>query len=186
MMLHEKMLLGVLVLASFAVGCAEPERAARAEDEEEELTGSSGGFDEVEVEEDEVLAAIDDYTNRLLPMDDQAEVSETHADAAEVQVWVSPEAAETFASIDPDDPSQAVAFPEGSVLVKEHYDAEGNMFGLNVMYKAPFGYAPEDGDWYWMQVRGDAVTHAGRVSFCVDCHAAAINSDFVVGFGKSQ
>jgi hypothetical protein len=179
---------GLCFGTALALGCTEPERAPRAGGDEEsgEYESSEGGEELVELELEEVLEHSTDYPNRLQRMGTSPELSETHADAASVQVWASPEVAETFLGIDPSNPSQAVSFQPGTTFVKEHFDAEGEMIGINVMFKGPAGYAPESGDWYWLQVRGDTVTHSGRVEFCMDCHAAAINSDFVVGFGKSQ
>jgi len=178
-------LLGGLTFIALSSACSEPERAPRAVPGGNESSESSDGS-EVELELDQVLAETLDYTTRLQQMGAVSEQFETHADAASVRVWASPSAVDLFNSINPNDPSQAVAFQPGTVFVKEHFDAAGAMFGLNIMYKGPSGYAPEDGDWYWIQRRGDQVTRFGQVEFCLDCHGAAINSDFVVGFGKSQ
>ncbi len=63
---------------------------------------------------------------------------------------------------------------------------DGTMFGINVMFKGPEGYDPEHADWVWLLSRDDEPMQFGKVEFCQDCHSAARNSDFVVGFGKSE
>lgn len=176
----------VLALATTMVGCVEPHRTPRAADSQEDTgESSSESGAPVDVDIDMVVALAQAYAD-LEPLTDVHDLAETHADAAAVRVWGSEDAKTPFDSIDPDDPTIAAAFPAETMLVKEHFDAAGGMFGLNVMYKAPEGYNPAGNDWFWLEIRGEQVTHSGRVGFCLDCHEAAINSDFVVGFGKSQ
>ncbi len=162
-------------------GCADPERSARTE-----ATGDDeGGVPSVELSSEDVLAEAMGYEDSLTRLSETAEQSETHADAASVFVWGSPSVADLYRSIDPDDPTQSVDFPVGTMFVKEHFDEAGERAGLTVMYKGPEGYNPDARDWFWARVRGEETTHAGRVEWCSDCHNAAHNSDFVVGFGKS-
>ncbi len=166
------------------VAACDPDHAERAG-----ADSGEDGNDEaqaVEIDEDEVLAAGMDYASQLEQLSDTPEVSETHSDAASVMVWGSADAAKRFLSIDPMDPTQEVTFEEGTMFVKEHFDAAGAKVGLTIMYKGPEGYDSAARDWFWARVRGNEVTHRGRVDFCSDCHEAAHNTDFVVGFGKSQ
>lgn len=170
-----------------AAGCSDPERAPRAMlDDEEMLDGSEGDLYQVEVDEAQIIALSLDYQTHLERLTEGPELSETHADAAAVQVWGTPGMGERFHSVDPDDPSQSVTFPERTHIVKEHLDTAGQPIGMTVMYKASPGYNPVAGDWFWARIVGETVTHVGRVDFCLECHSAAINSDFVVGFGKSE
>lgn len=175
---------------TMSVACSDPERVERAgHDEgwgEESGDADDGPMFTVEVDAAIIMDVSFGYQNYLELLTIDPEHSETHADAASVRVWGTSGIAERFHSVDPDDPSQAVTFPERTHLVKEHLDATGQPSGLTVMYKAPPGYNPAAGDWFWARVVGQTVTHQGRVDFCMDCHAAAINSDFVVGFGKSE
>lgn len=176
----------VLLLIACGGGCADLDRAPRAS--ADDGTSSDGGSETaapVEIDLEMVLAVSKAYAE-LEPLTEVHDLAETHADAAAVRVWGTPDARAPFDSIDPDDPTLAAMFPEDTFLVKEHFDADGDMFGINVMYKAPAGYNPAANDWHWLEVRSDEITHSGRDGFCLDCHAAAINSDFVVGFGKSQ
>lgn len=169
------------------LACADPERVPRATGTDADAVGSDSSESGAPVEVDlaMVRAAAEAYAD-LAPLTDVHELAETHADAAAVRVWGSADAKDPFDAIDPNDPTVVATFPTDTILVKEHFDAAGGMFGLNVMYKAPEGYNPAGNDWYWLEIRGDEITHSGRVGFCMDCHEAAINSDFVVGFGKSQ
>jgi len=173
---------------SVVVACSDPERAERAG--EEESSGGEASDDgpvyEVEIDESVVMALSFEYATNLERLTSEPEFSETHADAAGIHVWGTPGVAEKFHSVNPDDPSQAVTFDAGTHLVKEHLDRAGSRVGLTIMYKAPAGYNPTGGDWFWARVDGQTVTHSGRVDFCLECHGAAINSDFVVGFGKSD
>lgn len=183
---HKVLLITSLWLAS---SCSDPERAPRAgeSDTDQDATTDGGTL----INEDEiVLEAIEstmDYKQSLMLLDDVHETLETHADAASVRVWVSTDIVDLFLSIDPDDPTQAISFPEGTVLLKEHFGPADEYLGFNVMYKGPPGYDPQGGDWIWGEVRGDQeIVSQGRIETCRECHAAAINSDFAVGFGKSQ
>lgn len=174
------------MLFAFAVatGCTDPERAERAG--EEETSSSDTEMAAVEIDEADVLASAMGYENNLQQFNSEPEPQQTHSDAASVIVWGTPEIAEVFASIDPNDPTQEVSFEPGTLLVKEHFDLNGVTIGLTVMYKGPPGYNESGGDWFWARVRGSEITHQGRVDFCLDCHRAAENTDFVVGFAKSE
>lgn len=171
----------VAVALSLPVACVEPERSDRTEglgtDDDDEML--------VELADDEIIAEALGYEGSLVQLSETAELSETHADAASVFVWGSANVADLYLSIDPNDPTQSIDFPEGTMFVKEHFDTAGDQVGLTIMYKGPPGYNPEAKDWFWARLRGDETTHAGRVEWCRDCHNAAHNSDFVVGFGKS-
>lgn len=180
---------GVVVL----VACSDPGRAERAEQAEtadaessddgaEESSGTSAG--PAEVDEQVIMDQAMAYKTTLQQLTTELEQSETHSDAASVHVWGSAAAAESFFSVNPDDPTQIIDFEEGTMFVKEHFDGTGAVVGLTVMYKGPEGYFPEARDWYWARVRGEAVVDSGRVEFCSECHEAAYNTDFVVGFNK--
>ncbi|MEM9453970.1 MAG: hypothetical protein AAGF11_07310 [Myxococcota bacterium] len=176
----------VLFVLIGLAACAEPERFERASGEEGTMeTGDPDDPDDPEVDEDAILAQAMAYEQELTLLTPEPELSETHSDAASVRVWGSSSAAELFSSIDPDDPTQEVSFAEGDMFVKEHFDEAGEVNGLTVMFKGPEGYDPDARDWYWARIRGDELTHSGRVQWCIDCHEAAFNSDLVVGFGKS-
>lgn len=175
-------LTAALVLAT---ACSEPERAPRA-DELESSESSDSGEPTVELQLDDIRREVSGYQQKLVAMTDEHEFSETHAEAASVRVWASKDAKDTFLSIDPNDSSQRASFSEGTMFVKEHFNIEGTLIGINVMFKGPDGYNPNAGNWYWIATQGETVIHSGRPSHCIGCHSAAVNTDFVVGFGKSQ
>ncbi|MGH1346226.1 MAG: hypothetical protein ACRBN8_31965 [Nannocystales bacterium] len=175
------------MLTSFLLlGCSEPERATRADGGDGQDSDDETDDIDVEVDEAEVTDELMAYRSNLVAYSGEPEHAETHADAASVAIWGTAEVEDLFHSIDAMDPSQSVTFSPGTTFVKEHFDEEGELFGVNIMFKGPEGYDPEFGDWVWLRVRGDEASHFGRVEFCQDCHAAAVNSDFVVGFGKSE
>lgn len=173
-----------VVTSVLLLGCSEPDRAVRADGELEQDVDDDE-FD-VEVDEAEITDELMGYHTLLVSYSGEPEEAETHADAASVAIWGAADVEEVFQSIDAMDPSQSIEFAPGTAFVKEHFDEEGEMFGLNMMFKGPVGYDPEYGDWVWLRVRGNETSHFGRVEFCRDCHSAAVNSDFVVGFGKSE
>ncbi len=177
--------LTVLWSTSIASGCSDPDRAERSVETADD-TASETEASDVEIDEEALLAELLDYQNRLTKVGEGPETSETHADAAQVEVWATPAARALFDTIDPMDPSQFVEFDRGVTFVKEHFDEDGTMFGINVMFKGPEGYDPEHADWVWLLSRDDEPMQFGKVEFCQDCHSAARNSDFVVGFGKSE
>ncbi len=167
------------------MGCSDPDRVERSMETADDDSNETETAD-VEIDEDELLAELLDYRSRLEKLGPGPEQSETHADAAQVEVWATPSAKALFDTIDPMDPSQFVEFDRGVTFAKEHFDEEGTMFGINVMFKGPQGYDPDNGDWVWLLSRDDEPMQFGRLEFCQDCHSAARNSDFVVGFGKSE
>lgn len=181
-MRHSALILAGVGLTLSLAGCGDPDRAERANPDRAEMDDDVQD-DLVDVEE--VIAAAMRYEDDLMQLSLEAEQSETHADAASVFVWGSADVADLYHSIDPDDPTQAVDFPQGTTFIKEHFDEAGDLAGLTLMYKAPPGYNPDARDWMWARIRGDETTHSGRVEWCSDCHNAAHNTDFVVGFGKS-
>ncbi len=170
-------------------GCDEPDRSARAPSSEsdEDPTDEDSTGEAVELDEDEIIERALAFETELVPMTDEREPSSTHIGGAEVLVWGPEEVKAAYNSIDPDDPTQFVAFPEGTLFVKQGFDTEGNRVGLAVMYKGPQGYFPASQDWFWAtyNLETDAVVRSGREQFCVDCHEAAFNTDLVVGFAKS-
>lgn len=171
------------VVLGLFVGCVDPDRAERASASGADDESSDDGPD---IDEAAILDEVMAYQDHLVRTSGGPERSETHADAASVWVWASENALDPFVSINPEDPTQSVAFDEGSILLKEHFDENGTKIGLTAMYKGPEGYDERGGGWYWVRVRGERVTHQGQVDWCISCHEAAHNSDFVVGFDKSN
>ena len=185
MHMTQRLLLVMPVVAAvwLAASCSDPSRVERAMEGE---TDTDDQAPLVEIDEAAVLAEAMNYTQALERFSEELETSETHSDAAAVHVWGSPNVRSLVESIDPDDPTQQASFPRGAMIVKEHFDEAETVVGLTVMYKADEGYDPEANDWFWARIRGEMVADSGRVQWCRECHEAAHNTDFVVGFKKSQ
>ena len=86
---------------------------------------------------------------------------------------------------------EEVAFPYGSILVKEGYQNEGaspddpgDVTGVVAMYKVE-GFNAEAGDWFWLAFPpdGSEVYAEGAVSMCIDCHSSEGQFDYtLLGF----
>ncbi|MEZ5424702.1 MAG: cytochrome P460 family protein [Pyrinomonadaceae bacterium] len=74
-------------------------------------------------------------------------------------------------------------FPQGTVIVKEKLPDPNNASPelLTVMIKREEGFNPENGDWEYMTLNGDAteVTARGRLESCQACHAVDKVTDYV-------
>lgn len=71
--------------------------------------------------------------------------------------------------------------PEGSIIVKESFDADMNESGdsLTVMWKVD-QFDPPNNDWFWASFRFDGTIRSeGRVAGCFACHGAARDNDFI-------
>lgn len=137
-------------------------------------TGEPAPFDEAEV-----IEQAGQYATELVRINAQPFPSQ-HGLASTVNVFVDAAAADLYRAIDPAAPTE-VDFPEGTLLVKEHLDAEGSPDGYLLMVRGPEGYAPEASDWFWARVDGSGTTQeTGAVGFCIGCHAAVAGHVFGV------
>jgi hypothetical protein len=115
------------------------------------------------------------------------------------RAWADPAAAELFRSLAPGQLDMSEPFPEGTIFVKENFDAEGNPVDvLNVMMKFEPGYHEEGGDWFFAAItrEGEVIENlvgqpiAGNgvaVEFCRDCHdQMGGTSDYVIGLLPEQ
>ncbi len=70
-------------------------------------------------------------------------------------------------------------FPCGSLLIKEIYTDEREVFLITVMYKEK-GFNPERNDWYWVKYEPDgSVEMEGKVEVCIECHVGVADNDYV-------
>ena len=68
---------------------------------------------------------------------------------------------------------------DGSIIVKENYNADKRFVVLTVMYKIT-GYNPEGGDWFWVKYLPDGKVEAsGKVKVCIDCHSKQKDNDYL-------
>ena len=102
---------------------------------------------------------------------------------ATVNIWVPQDLAAQYKAIDPANPVET-AFPEGSIIVKEHLDDMGVATAGTIMYKGPAGYSEGSGDWWWGvgDVLGGTLDNSGPdVAGCIGCHSAVPTTDWVFG-----
>jgi hypothetical protein len=80
--------------------------------------------------------------------------------------------------------------PEGTVAIKNEYDASNDVFVKVVMIKKPAGYDPSNNDWYYEARNADDTLAndpvPGKPSLCIDCHRAAEDTDYLQGFSLSN
>jgi hypothetical protein len=69
--------------------------------------------------------------------------------------------------------------PDGAIIVKENYTADGVFDANTVMYKKA-GYNAEHNDWYWLKVLADGtIAKEGKVEGCQACHGAVKDNDYI-------
>jgi hypothetical protein len=107
-----------------------------------------------------------------------------------ISVWVSRQAASSYARVDPDEDGSDVVLPRGSMIVREVRDASGAVTKLTVMAKGPSGYNPDVGDWFWLVASADGVViddadggaaMDGKMPQCHSCHLPRAHDDFLFG-----
>ena len=82
------------------------------------------------------------------------------------------------------------SYSQGTLIVKESYKkassgGKGDLTGLTIMVKREAGYDPENGDWEYLNATSALKIRAqGKLGGCINCHAAAFDSDYV--FTKMQ
>ena len=68
--------------------------------------------------------------------------------------------------------------PYGSIIVKEGYTRDRKLKAVTVMQRIE-GYDPDNYDWFWARYDASgALTDAGKVGFCIDCHRDGTEGDF--------
>lgn len=115
------------------------------------------------------------------------------------RAWADPAAADVFRTLAPMQLDISEPFPEGTLFVKENFDADGNPVDvLNVMMKFEPGYNPEGNDWFFAAITREGVIienlvgqgiagNGVAVEFCRDCHEQnGANSDYVIGLLPEQ
>lgn len=78
------------------------------------------------------------------------------------------------------------SFPEGSLIVKESYDADNNFTVFAIMEKAPNNSAAGEG-WLWAEYDADGkAVHGINKSNkgCINCHNDSGNRDFMLFFDR--
>ena len=70
--------------------------------------------------------------------------------------------------------------PEGSIVVKENYNADKKLTSITLMAKVK-GFSSEYGDWFWANYTPEGkVKVAGEVSSCISCHEGKRDNDYII------
>jgi hypothetical protein len=176
MRIHVLLVLGLLG----SIACGDSDGSGGSAGGEEGGAGGSGGGATVEVDDAELSAMAADYAT-LTKVNDAPFMSAQHAGMPMVNVYVSSSAVSAYEGI----ASGSASFPEGTLIVKEMLDADGNPEVLTAMYKAPEGYDPENLDWWWgmLTPAGEPAMSGsvGKIGMCNDCHQAQAATDAAFG-----
>ncbi|WP_440956185.1 cytochrome P460 family protein [Methanosarcina sp. Mfa9] len=74
---------------------------------------------------------------------------------------------------------KAGVMPEGSTVLKEGYDSDGELIVVVVMHKVE-GFDPAYNDWFWLEYDAEGeIIAEGRVLGCQNCHARQANNDYL-------
>ena len=70
--------------------------------------------------------------------------------------------------------------PNGAMIVKENYTADGVFDATTVMYKH-IGYNPDHNNWFWLKAAADGTVQAeGMVEGCQTCHGKRSSNDYIM------
>lgn len=109
-----------------------------------------------------------------------------------VDVWITAPGAAAYARIDPDTTGSHAELPTGTMIIRQVFDANNQLSKLTLMYKAPPGYNPVVGDWWFGETDGDGVPLeengiplTGKLDECATCHVARTSDDYLFGVSAS-
>lgn len=177
-MRHLCQLLGLCAITSGA--CASTDEdvddTSTTSDDDDADSGSTGA---AAFDADAVLARAMAYESELVRINATSRASQ-HGLADTVDMWVAPEIADLYRSLDPDATGALVEFPDGALLVKTHKDADGVVAGYTIMANGD----PDStsGGWWWARVGSDGMpAETGQVGFCIGCHQAVEAEGWVYG-----
>ena len=95
-----------------------------------------------------------------------------HPHGAFLTTYVSPNALEAIQN-------RSGLMPDNSFIIKENYRPDKTLAAVTVMYRVK-GYDADAGDWFWAKYAADGkIAKEGKVSGCINCHAAVINNDWI-------
>ena len=135
-----------------------------------------------EITDEAVQALLDDLPNGFTKINAEQMPAAQHTLSATVDVYVQNAWASEYAKIDPDASGSVTSFDVGATVIKEQFDDMGVRNGLTVMVKAPAGFNPDVGDWWWGFADADGVlTSSGALDACTGCHLARPNDNWIFG-----
>lgn len=136
-------------------------------------TGSQGAGGDAGFTEGDVVEAFATFSTEGFTRITDGTSPTQHGVADSVAIWVSSAAVDQYLDIDPSDEADTtLPFPEGTIIVKQNYDAVGAATGAaTVLAKMEAGFAPETGDWWWGRFGEDgSLAESGVIGYCVSCH----------------
>lgn len=69
--------------------------------------------------------------------------------------------------------------PDGAIIIKENYTANGGFEAHTVMYKKA-GFNPDHNDWFWLRVLEDGtIEEEGSSEACQACHGQVAVNDYI-------
>ncbi|MEM9100933.1 MAG: hypothetical protein AAGB12_01315 [Pseudomonadota bacterium] len=122
----------------------------------------------------------EDYTK----INADAYTSELNSDNS-IDVYVSNFAADVFRRVDPNSTGSGVELPINSVIVRKVWDQNHYFNAYTVMVKAPQGYYPDGGDFFYGVLNSDGTFQKdengkflqGKITECGDCHRSTRSDD---------
>ena len=153
--------------------------ACDAADDNDGDQTSSGG------DEQAVLDVIADYRANFVLINAAPFLS---AHGINVNVWVDSEHADQFKFINPANPVP-LELPEGTIVIKEHLDAQQEITGGTVMVKGPPGTDPSNGDWWYAKgdlLKGSLEVSGPGLASCLGCHSEVSKTDFLHGVAPAN
>ena len=143
-------------------------------------TGGSGGGGQVTVDDAAISQQAAGYA-QLTKVNQAPFMSAQHDGMPMVNVYVNGVGAAEYAKV----PMGAASFPEGTLIVKEMLDAQGQPMMLTAMYKAPEGYDPTNRDWWWGMLMPNGTPaqsgSVGKIAMCNGCHQSQTSTDAAFG-----
>lgn len=81
----------------------------------------------------------------------------------------------------------ATTLAVGTLIVREVFDANGQVSKLTLMAKGPSGYDPRIGDWWWGEADpAGNPTKLGRLTECHGCHLPRATDDYLFGVPRED
>lgn len=126
----------------------------------------------------EIQAVVDDYESELILVTPDPVPGVQHGLADTLNIWASADAVAEYEKISIDEDMADVDFPAGSILLKEQFNADGDLDSLTVMVKGAADADAQTGWYYGFNAAGGSLSSPGG---CVGCHVARPGTDYVWG-----
>ena len=153
--------------------------------------------DELTAFEEEVLDTIlsRQYLDntKFLPINNSRYATDLN-DTQDISLYVSKTGSSLYSLVDPNLEGSKVIVPEGTMIVREVWDKEGNFLKYTVMAKREEGYFPESGDFYFASIdnNGNFIDdsngnpQSGPLEACSVCHIPRANDGYLFGVPEAH